>query len=78
MFKRRDFLKCAGAALSAVTFQLLVPGKAEAWAPEARSHLDLNTAIRQWSKKSEYSTKRLTGYGAFYGRPTYCSTTASY
>ena len=28
---------------------------------------DLETAIYGWSVKSEYSTKRLTGYGAFYG-----------
>jgi|APSaa5957512535_1039671.scaffolds.fasta_scaffold396207_2 hypothetical protein len=36
--------------------------------PECQQRkLDLKTATHRWSKKSEYSTKRLTGYGAIYG-----------
>ena len=34
---------------------------------EDRRKLELETAIYRWSKESEYSTKRLTGYGAFFG-----------
>ena len=67
MFKRREFLKSAAAALGAVSAWLLVPVSSSAKTPDVPPELDLETAIYRWSKKSEYSTKRLTGYGAFYG-----------
>jgi len=67
MFKRREFLKSAAAALGAVSAWLLVPVSSSAKTSDVPPELDLKTAIYRWSKKSEYSTKRLTGYGAFYG-----------
>jgi hypothetical protein len=67
MFKRREFLKSAAAALGAIPAWLLVPVSSSAKIADVPPELDLETAIYRWSKKSEYSTKRLTGYGAFYG-----------
>jgi hypothetical protein len=67
MFKRREFLKSAAAALGAISAWFLVSVSASAKTPDVPPELDMETAIYRWSKKSEYSTKRLTGYGAFYG-----------
>jgi len=67
MFNRREFLKSVVAALGAASTWVLVPGSLSAKTPDMPPELDLETAIYRWPKNSEYSTKRLTGYGAFYG-----------
>lgn len=67
MFNRREFLKSVAAALGGVSAYFLFPVLARATTEDVPPDLDLETAIYRWSEKSEYSTKRLTGYGAFYG-----------
>jgi hypothetical protein len=67
VFKRRDFLKSTAVALGAVSAWFLTPITSRAQASDVPRELDLETVIYHWSEKSEYSTKRLTGYGAFYG-----------
>lgn len=67
MFRRREFLKSAADALGAVFAPLSLPVSSRAKALNMPPGLNLETAIYRWSEKSEYSTKRLTGYGAFYG-----------
>jgi len=68
MFKKREFLKSAAAAPGAVSAWVLAPVSASSKTPDVPSELDLETAIYRWSKKSEYSNKRLTNltFATFY------------
>ncbi len=67
MFKRREFLQSAAAAMGVVSAVLLAPVTSSAKTSDVPPTLDLGTAINRWSNKSEYSTKRLTDYGGFLG-----------
>jgi hypothetical protein len=67
MFKRREFLQSAAAAMGVVSAVLLAPVTLIAKTSDVPPTLDLGTAINRWSNKSEYSTKRLTDYGGFLG-----------
>ncbi len=67
MLKRREFLKSTVAALSVVSAWLSSPVASIAKTRDMPPELDRKTLINRWSTKSEYQTKRLTGYGALYG-----------